>query len=287
MKVVAIIIGVILLLLFAASAAAWAQRQRHDRAVDALWADLAGSPAAGTEAPGTAGTDVYFERVMVDGLPAPAQRWLLRAIVPGAQLARSVELRMSGTLRLDDEAPFEMTAEQVLAPPRGFVWRAHVSRGKVRIRGYDRYAAGAGELRWWAYGLVPVVTDAGPDVTRSAAGRLAGEAALLPSMLLPQHGAVWEAIDDDVARATLAIDDEPVTFLIDVAPDGRLRRVTIRRWNGDPSNGDIGYMPFVVDFEGERQFGGYRLPLRMSAGWRRDGIVRPFFEAELDSAMFR
>ena len=284
MKVVAIIIGVILLLLFAASAAAWAQRLRHERAVDAVWTGLAGSATADAAALPDAGT--VFDPAMVDGLPEPARRWLLRSIMPGATLARAVEFRMHGTLRLDDAAPYAMTAEQILAPPHGFVWRARVSRGPVRIRGYDRYAAGAGELRWWAYGLLPVVTDAGPDVSRSAAGRLAGEAALLPSMLLPQHGAAWEAVDDDVARATLAIDDEPVTFLIDVAPDGRLRRVTIRRWNGDPANGDVGFMQFVVDFEGERQFDGYRLPRQMVAGWRRDGVVRPFFEAELDSAVF-
>jgi hypothetical protein len=36
-------------------------------------------------------------------------------------------------------------------------------------------------MRWRLLGLIPVITAAGPDVTRSARGRLAGEIALLPT----------------------------------------------------------------------------------------------------------
>jgi hypothetical protein len=235
----------------------------------------------------TGGADV-FDPPMVEGLPAPARRWLLRAIRPGTPLARSAVLRMHGTIRLQPGAEsWPMHAEQVLAPPDGFIWKAEVGRGLMRIRGYDRYAGGHGRLRWRLWGVVPVVSQSDADTDRSAAGRLGGEAALVPSALLPQNGAVWESVDDRTARFILDVDGEAVASTITVDDAGRLTRVVIRRWNGDEANGPVGYIPFVVTFEGEKHFGGYTIPARLVAGWERDGLAEPFFVAELDEAVYR
>jgi hypothetical protein len=237
------------------------------------------------ELPG--GADV-FDPSMVEGLPAPARRWLLRAITPGTPLARSAVLRMHGTIRLQPGAePWPMRAEQVLAPPDGFIWKAEVGRGLMWIRGFDSYAGGHGRLRWRLWGLVPVVSQSDADTDRSAAGRLGGESALVPSALLPRSGAVWESVDDRTARFILDVDGERVASTITVDDAGRLTRVVIRRWNGDEANGPVGYIPFVVVFEGEKNFGGYTIPARLVAGWERDGLPDPFFVAELDEAVYR
>lgn len=237
------------------------------------------------EVPGAGGV---FDPTMVVELPAPAQRWLLRAITPGTPLARSALLRMHGTIRLQAGAdPWPMRAEQVLAPPMGFVWKADVGRGLMRIRGFDGYAGGRGRLRWRLWGLVPVVSQSGAATDRSAAGRLGGEAALLPSALLPQDGVVWEPVDESSARFILDVDGERVVSTVTVNDAGRLTRVVIRRWNGDEANGPVGYLPFVVTFEGEQTFGGYTVPARLAAGWERDGSPDPFFNAELDDVAYR
>lgn len=248
------------------------------RGTKELWALLAHVEGRGTS----------FDAGMVSRLPDAARRWLLHAIAPGTPLARVVELRMHGTLRLKrGAAPLPMRAEQVLAPPAGFVWRARVGRGLMRIRGYDRYD-GRGEMRWWLLGVIPVAGRADADVTRSAAGRLGGEAVLLPSALLPQRGASWEGVDDRTARVRVDIGSEPVESTIRVARDGALERIVIRRWNGDVANGAVGYLPFIVDFEGERTFGGYTIPAVMAAGWAEDGETPdPFFHATIDHATYR
>jgi hypothetical protein len=266
------------MLLGAGAAALLAQRLRHERSAADTWSELA--------LPGDAA--VLFDPVMVEHLPAPARRWFLHAIAPGTPLASAALLLMHGTILLKQGGtPLPMQAEQVLAPPHGFVWKARVGSGALRMRGFDRCAGTGSEMRWWLYGLVPIVHVDGADVARSAAGRLAGEGTLLPESLLPGRGAVWEAVDDDIARATLHVRGEPVSFTLDVAPDGRLRRVEIRRWNGDPANGRVGYLPFLVEFEGERTWSGHTLPARLTAGWSPDGTFRPFFQALLDDVAFR
>jgi hypothetical protein len=252
-------------------------RAVEERALDRMWFRL-GHPQ----------TDSRFDPAEVTDLPEPARRFLLHAIEPGTVLATSVVLHMKGTLRLKEDAdPLPMHAVQVLAPPRGFIWRADVGHGLMRIRGFDRYAGGAAEMRWWLLGLVPVVSQDGAGVTRSAAGRMAGEGILVPSALLPSRGARWEPVDESTARVTLDVDGERVSFTVRVAPDGRPERVVIRRWNGDPASGDVGYLPFMVVFDGEeRTFGGYTIPVSLRAGWAPGGSFRPFFTARLEDAAY-
>ena len=259
-------------------AALWAGRVRQEQALEPLWREL--------QAPGGGGV---FDSTMVEGLPAPARRYLLHAIAPGTPLARSVRLSMHGTLRLRPGGKaLPMRAEQVLAPPAGFIWRARVGEGMMRFRGFDRYGRGQGAMRWWAYGLIPIVRADGADVTRSAAGRLAGEGVLVPASLLPRSGAAWEAVDDTTARVRLAVGGEPVTLTLSVDPAGRLRRVSLMRWREDAGGGAAGYLRFDVELSGERTFGGYTLPARLRAGWRLgEPDAFPFFEATLDSAEHR
>jgi hypothetical protein len=250
-------------------------RAVEERSLDRLWFQLEhprGTTPFGTE--------------MVDGLPEPARRFFIHAIAPGTPLAESAVLHMHGSLERDGRA-LPMKATQVLAPPRGFVWRADVGSGLMRIRGYDRYAHARGAMRWWLHGLIPVVSSEGPDVARSAAGRLAGEGILVPSSLLPQRGVRWEAVDDTAARAIMEVDGERIVFTVGVGVDGRPRSVTIQRWNSDAANGPVGYLPFFVEFgDALGRFGGYTIPTELRAGWVVDGTFRPFFVATLDDATY-
>ena len=42
------------------------------------------------------------------------------------------------------------------------------------MTGYDRLSSGTGEMRWRLLRLIPVMTAAGPDTTRSARGAWPG-----------------------------------------------------------------------------------------------------------------
>lgn len=254
-------------------------RRSQDRRVQAEWDDLQGT-----------GVDQRFDPKMVADLPEPARRYRLRSIEPGTPLSRSVRLTMPGSIRMSHDGDLlPMESEELLTAERGYVWRARIEMGALPIRGHDVYVDGEGRMRWWLAGLVPVVRADGPDVSRSAAGRLLGGTALfLPTMLLPSRGARWEAVDGSTAIVRLGAHGEEAEITLEIDQDGRLERMTVPRWNSDTDIGPVRYLPFVSDeFEDERTFGGYTLPTRFRAGWRlgEEGEF-PFFYPVIEDAEY-
>ena len=110
-----------------------------------------------------------FDPELAADLPEPVRRWLGRAVGPGTALRSAVELRMQGEIRLGAWRPF--TAVQRMNA-EGFVWTARLRVAGLPVAGFDRYTRGRGEMRWRMLRLVPLLSAANADVTRSAAGRL-------------------------------------------------------------------------------------------------------------------
>jgi hypothetical protein len=235
------------------------------------------------------GEAAAFDPDMAEELPAPARRYLLRAIAPGTPLARAVHLRMHGRIQLKrNTEPGRFRADQVIAEGAGYIWRARAFAGLMRISGYDRFASDEAEMRWWLYDTVPIVSENGANASRSAAGRLAGEYIFLPGALLPAHGAQWEAVDDMSAIVRLNIGLESVEMTLHVKENGALQRVSINRWNSSAINGPVGFLRFDVDEFGEEQtFSGYTIPTRFRAGWRLGSREEfAFYHAIIDSARY-
>lgn len=231
-------------------------------------------------------TDVY-DPAMLAGYPEPARRWLSHAIEPGLPLLPAVELRMHGEIRLGRRWR-RYTAIEALVPGAGFVWAARTRIGHLPVSGYDSYIHGAGSMRWRLLGL-PMLSAAGVDVTRSAAGRLAGESVLLPTGLVDRR---WTAgADPDTASyidgTADATGTHPSAVTILVAPDGALRGVSMHRW-GDPDGTGYGTHVFEVLFGGEFAADGIRVPDDIRARWvdAQGGERGEFFRAAIDSVEF-
>jgi hypothetical protein len=204
-----------------------------------------------------------FDPGAADRLPAPVRRWLEHALPPGTPLWQAMELRIHGTIKLRSWIPFR--ARWLLAPPSGFVWSATARMGPVTIRGYDRFTHGAGEMRWKLAGLVPVMSAADADTTRSAAGRLASECFFNPALAL-SPAIRWEPIDAERARAAVEVGGLTHEVTVDVARDGSIRSVSLPRW-GDPDGTGHRLVTFGAAAEGERDFDGVTLPSAFRAGW--------------------
>jgi hypothetical protein len=143
-------------------------------------------------------------------------------------------------------------------------------------------------VRFWLCGVIPLVQQEGPDVSRAAIGRLACETIWMPSSLLPQRGVKWEALDDESARAMMKIGEETISLTLFVEPDGRLREIRTMRWGDQTDDGGYGYISFGGRIHEERAFGGYTIPSKVSVGWRI-GTDRyfEFFQAQIENAVFR
>lgn len=217
-------------------------------------------------------------------LPAAARRWVDHAVRPGSEGIRHAELRMHGEILVGRWRPFR--AHQVIDAGTAFTWSATAGRGPLAIRGADRFDGGEGAMDWRVLG-VPVMRARGPDVSRSAAGRLAAETVLCPPAALDPR-VRWSPGPDDghaTYRITVGAWEHAVAIAVDEG--GALTAVDTARW-GDPHGDGHGLHPFHVACEGGLAQGGVTIPGVVRAGWRDpDGAVREFFRATIDAATFR
>lgn len=195
---------------------------------------------------------------------------------------------MHGEIRLDRWVPFR--AEQVIHPQRGMIWNAEVRRwGIPIIRGSDRLLGGQGAMRWRLLGILPVISATGPDITRSAEGRLAAELVWLPSALC-SGSVVWTGPDPASAHAAIGVRGSRIGVDYTLADDGRLTALRMERW-GNPDGEGFGLHAFGGLVEEERTFAGCTVPTRLRIGW---DFGSPRFEAEgefirvlIDEAAYR
>jgi hypothetical protein len=225
---------------------------------------------------------VPFNPTMVDDLPEPARRWLRHAIAPGAPLTGVTELTMHGTIRLGTWRRF--TATQVLAPPEGYIWAATARVLGLPVVGYDRLSSGTAAMRWRLLGVIPVMNADGPEIARSAAGRLAAEVVLAPTAFRAATWIAGERPDTVVGVWRIGGDEQRVE--VHVGVDGAVRGVLIERW-GRPPGAPYSRYPFGVTVEAERTFGGVTIPSTLRAGWwwstaRQD--EGEFFRAEITAS---
>ena len=245
-------------------------------AVNTLWQELA------NQGPVTA----RYEPSITKELPEPARRWLKHSIKNGTPLWRSVELEMTGEIKLGKRwQPFR--ARQIISPGEGFIWAAHSRMFGLPITGFDRFASGQGQMRWKLLNTIPVLSSTSADVTRSAAGRLVAESVLLPTAF---QSAVWSpGPAADVVTMSRIINGEDENVHLRITSAGQLAEVSMMRW-GSPAGEKPGRYPFGVAIEEEKEFSGLTLPAVLRAGWWW-GTPRQsegeFFHATITEASFR
>ena len=229
---------------------------------------------------------VRFDPAQVAALPVPARRYLQHAIAPGTPLASAVRLRMHGEIKI--KRWYAFSAEQVICWSRGFIWQAAARMGALTVRGSDRYVDGYGAMRWRLFGLVPFITAAGPDITRSAAGRVNLECAWLPSVLCGKDVS-WSASDASHIRASFQAHREMADVSFGIDENGAVKTLAAPRW-GNPGGVEFRYVTFGGFAENEATFGGYTIPTSFRAGWYfgsdRFEPEGEFFRATIDSAEY-
>jgi hypothetical protein len=232
-------------------------------------------------------TDQVFQPDQFTDLPTAAQQYLNHAIAPGTKLASGVRLKMHGEIKLKNWSPFK--AEQVIHWQRGMIWQATAQVNGLPIRGWDRLVDRAGAMQWKLLGLIPVMTAAGSDVTRSGTGRMQGECMWLPSVFC-DRSVQWAATDDLHAHVRLTVLDKTTELTFTLDETGRLEQIRFQRW-GNPEGATHHYVDFGGYLECEDTVSGYTIPTRLRVGWYfgddRFESEGEFFRATIDSAVYR
>lgn len=278
-KKILILVALLAVVLVALRVWRWGD-ERADRVV---WVNLA------SHQPSTPGK---FDYAMLEGLPAPAQRFFRFAIRPGTLLTTVAEITMNGQFSLGSKAEpnyMPMRAQQILAAPHGFVWQLAAGDGAMRVSGSDVAEDGNSWSRFWLLGIVPVArVGANPDHARSAFGRYVAEAVFwTPAAMLPDENILWEPVDEATARVTLTHMDMQQSVDLTVEPDGKLSKVKFQRWSNANSAQEYRLQPFGGYLSEYRDFGGFRLPTRIDAGkfFETDEYF-PFFRANVTAIRF-
>ncbi len=247
-----------------------------DPAVAAWWRAQSAGPDHGA-----------LDRRPLADLPGPARRWLEHAITAGARRPSAAWFAQRGAIRLGRR--WRRFAAAWLLTSEGFVWAARTRVGPVPVRGFDRFTDAAGSMRWRLFGRAPLIHADGADVTRSAAGRLAGELVFSPAALLAED-VRWAPLDDERAVAHVPAGQWTHPVTVTVSPHGRLRRVELPRW-GNPDGAPFREHVFTAEFGAEELTAdGITVPGSGRAGWWRcpDGCAsEEFFRFHLLAARLR
>lgn len=246
-----------------------------DTTLDSLWEF---TPAAAGR---------VFHPEQIASLPPVARKYLEHAIAPGTRLASAVRLRMHGEIKLKRWLPF--TAEQVIRRDHGMIWKATVRMFGLPIRGFDRLIDGEGAMHWKLFGLIPIMSASGTDITRSAVGRVAAESVWIPSAMCADDTS-WVPRDANHAQARITVARIATDVDLGVDDDGRLMSIALQRW-GNPHAAQFHNAAFGGIAEQERTFDGYTIPTRLRIGWyfgsARFESEGEFFRVTVDDARFR
>jgi hypothetical protein len=224
-----------------------------------------------------------FGPELIASLDEPVRRYLTHAIRDGTPLSPRMRLAMAGRIKIGTWLPFSAEEE---CDALCFVWRATVGPARLRaLTVVDSFDRGVGKTEGGLFGRLRLFRADDADTSRSAAGRAGAEGLVLaPSSSLTAQ-VKWRAENESSVVAAWRVPPEDLAVRLAIAHDGSLRSLSFLRW-GDTGQGGHGYIPFGVEFSGERQFGDYTLPSRFRAGWWF-GTPRyaPFFEAQIGSAV--
>jgi hypothetical protein len=206
-----------------------------------------------------------FTEVEFAGLPEPVCRYLANALAPGVSLHGSVRIDVRGHLRRHLWVPFRARYE--LTDRLDFFGLG--SAGEL-VAGGERYAAGVATRQARLAGILPMREDTGRDLSRSAAGRAALAAVMLPTALLPRFGVTWTTGDDGQIQAAFRVHNVPVTLRLRIDGDGRPLAAIVNRWGDPDGTGVWGSFPFGAVFTEETSSDGLTVPSAGRAGWFAD-----------------
>lgn len=229
----------------------------------------------------------FYPDTFEEQLTPGALRYLTQAINPGTAIASRAEIVFSGHVRLKPNGTWmAFRATETIHAGRSFRVTASARRGPFAATIEDSYQDGQARSRVRALGLIPVRSQHGADLARSARGRLVVESTWLPSAFLPSLGAKWSQ-DAEGDHVAIPIDGDDVQATIHVGPHGEMAGLHLLRWSNVTADGRYGWVPFSARASAHRRFSGYTIPSDITASWGAGTDHEfEFFHATVENVRF-
>lgn len=212
-----------------------------------------------------------FSESMLEGLPAPAARYLRHAIAPGTPIANRLEFDFDGHMRsLSNRRRRLSGSGGVITPQHGFLWIERFNALGTPRHGILYYSDNKGGVLWSVAGLVGITAKRGEeddDTTRAMRMRIMSHLLWTPWAFLPCRGARWEALGEDNAKVFLELDGDQLEMEIKVDDEGRLVEAIHPRWGAKTADGSFEVFPYGILPKGEVTFSGYTVPSPMDLQW--------------------
>ncbi len=224
-----------------------------------------------------------FDPETVAALPAPVQRYFDYTFQGPVKPYTVVRLEAAGDFRLPLTEDFNpTTAEQVIAigtPALMFSATTPVFTG-IWARAYDYFAQGEMEMKAKVLSAITVVDESETqELNRISIRRWLLESPLYPQSLLPGGPVIWEAIDDQTARAVVHADGLQAAMVFHFNEIGQITHLVAEQ-DGDLSTPYHGSGEHVTR-DDYRAVGNMMIPHKFTISRAAGGEIFPFFEAEI------
>lgn len=182
-------------------------------------------------------------------------------------------------------SPFSATLEVCASPPQ-YEWRAVMRiAGFIPLNILDSYRDGVGISRAAFAGIVSLAGEQRTTEMNSASLlRFLAEGAWTPSVLLPQSGITWSAIDASSAQACITDKGTTVTMVAHFATDGRMLAVYADRYRA--VKGSAVLTPWRGVWDEYRRMDGILIPTAAEVSWQLDGAWLPVWRGRITSVQY-
>ena len=226
-----------------------------------------------------------YDQKEIEALPAPVQRFFKIVLKEGQPIVAVINLSQTGKFNMSETeakwSPFTAT-QFVITQRLGFDWDARIQMAPgLNAFVHDTYLLGEGYLHASLLGLVTLAKMHGtPELAQGELLRFFAEAAWYPTALLPSQGVLWEAINDNSARATLTDGAITVSLVFSFNPEGTIatfRSEARYRMDGDK----LTAMPWSGRFWGYAVRNGMLIPLEGEVGWEHPEGTRLYWKGQI------
>jgi len=222
-------------------------------------------------------------------LPAPVQRYLRLAGVVGRERVSNFRARMRGRIRSGPDAAWmPLEAEQhnfIDDSARHFYMTA--SMFLLPIDGYHRFVGPEATMVVKALGLIPVATNAGPEMAQAETVAVFNDMCVMAPATLIDPAIAWETVDAHTVRATFTRGANVARADLVFNDEGELVNFFSNDRRRAPADGGA-MVPvrWSTPLSQYRIHDAFRLPGRGEARWHEPGGDYAYIELDIDDIAF-